>query len=125
MLYIAIVLYVHKIAVIAYFVLQVVWIVGVDQSLFYGSDGATVGVLSMIALANLGLGLTTGWWLAPALPLLTVAMAVPLGIPNGNYHEPLPIWFGVLLVAPVEAALVAVGLAARKVWDWSRPSEAA
>jgi hypothetical protein len=50
---------------------------------------------------------------------------VPLGIPNGNYHEPLPIWFGVLLVAPVEASLVAVGVAARKVWGWSRPSEMA
>jgi hypothetical protein len=124
MLYIAIVRYIHRIAVIAYFLLQIVWIVGVDQSVFYGSDGATVGVLCVVALANLGLGLTTSWWLAPALPLLTVAMAVPLGIPNGNYHEPLPIWFGVLLVAPVEASLVAVGVAARKVWDWSRPSEA-
>jgi hypothetical protein len=125
MLYIAIMRYVRKIAVIAYFVLQIVWVVGVDHSLFYGSDGATVSVLSVVALANLGLGLTTAWWLAPALPLLTVAMAAPLGIPNGNYHEPLPIWFGVLLVAPVESALVAVGVAARNVWDWSRPSEAA
>jgi hypothetical protein len=125
MLYIAIVRYTERIAVIAYFVLQIVWILCVDQSLFYGSDGATVGVLSVVALASLGLGLTTGWWLAPALPVLTVAMAVPLGIPNGNYHEPLPIWFGVLLVAPVEAALVAVGVAVRKVWDWARPSEAA
>jgi hypothetical protein len=123
MLYIAVVRY--RIAVIAYFLLQIVWIVGVDQSVFYGSDRATVGVLCVVALANLGLGVTTSWWLAPALPLLTVAMAVPLGIPNGNYHEPLPIWFGVLLVAPVEASLVAVGVAARKVWGWSRPSETA
>ena len=116
--------YSQRIAAIAYLVLQIVWIMSVDRPFFHESGLGTAIVLSVVALANLGLGLATGWWLAPALPLVTIAMAVPLGVPNGNYHEPLPIWFGVLLVAPVEAVLVAVGVATRKLWDWSRPSEA-
>jgi hypothetical protein len=117
--------YRQRIAIILYLVLQIVWIVSVDRSLFYGSDRGAAIVISVVAAANLGLGLATRWWLAPLMPLLTVAVAVPLGVSNGNYHEPLPIWFGVLLVAPVEAVLIAVGVAARRLWDSPRPAEAA
>lgn len=115
----------ESIAVGAYLFLQGLWIVSVDQSFLYRSDVGTVVVLSIIAVANLGLGVATGWWLSPAFPLLTVALAVPLGFPNGDYHEPLPIWFGVLLIAPVEAVVVALGVTGRRLWDWCHSPRAA
>lgn len=124
MLYIAIVRYGFSITRYAapgiFFVLQMLWILGVDQSISYGSDAWTAIVLSVIGLASFGLGLSTRWWAATALPFVTVVLAIPLGLPEGNYHEPLPIWFGVLLVAPVEAVLVALGVAGRTLWDWWR-----
>jgi hypothetical protein len=119
MLYIAIVRY-QSIAVGVYLVLQILWIVSVDQSLSY--LGAAFA-LSVIGLANLALGFATCRWFAAALPFLTVIIAVPLGYPTGIYHEPLPVWFGVLLLAPVAAALVVLGVAARKIWNWQRSGQ--
>jgi hypothetical protein len=117
--------YSQRIAVIAYLSLQLLWVVGVDRSVSYGSDGATAVVLSVLALANVGLGLATGWWGAPTLPFLTLVLAIPFGTPEGNLHEPLPIWFGVLLFAPVEAVLVALGVVLRKSWERFRSPRSA
>jgi hypothetical protein len=112
------------IAVVRY-VLQALWIVSIDQSIFYGSDFGTAFIFSGIGLASLGVGLATGSWLAPGLPFLAVAMSLPFGYPSGDYHEPLPIWFSILLLAPVEAVVVVLGVTGRKLWDrWHRAAVA-
>jgi hypothetical protein len=126
MLYIAIVRYKWSIAgAVAYLVLQILWIVSIDRSIFYGSDLGAAFVFSGIGLASLGVGLATGSWLAPGLPFLAVAISVPLGYPSGDYHEPLPIWFGVLLLAPIEAVVVVLAVTGRKLWDRSHRVEVA
>jgi hypothetical protein len=125
MLYIAVVRYKRSIAAVAYLVLQALWIVSIDQSIFYGSDFGTAFIFSGIGLASLGVGLATGSWLAPGLPFLAVAMSLPFGYPSGDYHEPLPIWFSILLLAPVEAVVVVLGVTGRKLWDrWHRAAVA-
>jgi hypothetical protein len=100
-----------------YLVLQMLWILAIDRSISYGSDLWAVFVFTVIGLASLALGLATGWWASPALPFVTVILAIPLGLPGGNHHEPLPIWFGILLLAPVEALLIALAVAGRTLWD--------
>jgi hypothetical protein len=126
MLYIAIVRYNRSIAgAAAYVVLQILWIVSIDRSIFYGSDLGAAFVFSGIGLASLGVGLATGSWLAPGLPFLAVALSLPFGYPSGDHHEPLPIWFSTLLLAPVEAVLVVLGVTGRKLWDrWHRAAVA-
>jgi hypothetical protein len=125
MLYIAVVRYKRSIAVMAYLVSQALWIVSIDRSIFYGSDFGAAFIFSGIGLASLGVGLATGSWLAPGLPFLAVVMSLPFGYPSGDYHEPLPIWFSLLLLAPVEAVVVVLGVTGRKLWDrWHRAAVA-
>ena len=52
-------------------------------------------------------------------------MSLPFGYPSGDYHEPLPIWFSLLLLAPVEAVVVLLGVTGRKLWDRSHRVEVA
>jgi len=126
MLYIAIVRYKRSVAgAAAYLVLQILWIVSIDQSIFYGSDLGAAFVFSGIGLASLGVGLATGSWLAPGLPFLAVALSLPFGYPSGDHYESLPIWFSTLLLAPVEAVVVVLGVTGRKLWDrWHRAAVA-
>jgi hypothetical protein len=77
-----------------------------------------------VYLGTLG-ALATGSWLAPGLPFLAVALSLPFGYPSGDHHEPLPIWFSTLLLAPVEAVVVVLGVTSRKLWDrWHRAAVA-
>jgi hypothetical protein len=57
--------------------------------------------------------------------ILAVALSLPFGYPSGDYREALPIWFGVLLLAPIEAVVVVLGVTGRKLWDRSHRVEVA
>jgi hypothetical protein len=56
-----------------------------------------------------------GW--ALFLPLLAVAIALPAGYPSANMGEPLPLWLGSLIWAPLNMSLVAIGLGSRRLYE--------
>lgn len=92
-----------------------------------------VGVqIGVVALADSGNDLGLPIWLASAfclgwitrspwsalLAFLAVPIALPFGYPNQwTGHDPLPLWFGALLAAPVQAAIVIVGREGRYLYD--------
>jgi hypothetical protein len=52
------------------------------------------------------------------LVFLAVPIAVPFGYPEEwTGHDPLPLWFGALLAAPVQAAIVIVGREGRYFYE--------
>ncbi|HUI36086.1 MAG TPA: hypothetical protein VLZ04_01220, partial [Gaiellaceae bacterium] len=59
-----------------------------------------------------------GRWWALALPVVAVALAVPAGYPDASRGEPLPTWFGLLVVSPLAVILVGAGVAA--AWGFRR-----
>jgi hypothetical protein len=114
LLYIALLRYTQSIAVGAYLVASLVWVYWIlDRQLFFGSDVAAGIGLGVAATVHLGLGFVLARWWALALPFVPVLLAAPIGYPSANRGEPLPIWLGLLLWAPVAIALVAIGIGAR------------
>lgn len=95
-----------------------------------------VGLLpGVVALADAGNDLALPLWLATALclgwitrspwsvllPFLAIPIAVPFGYPE-DYpgHDPLPLWFGVLMGAPLQALVVALGVGGRYMYERTR-----
>jgi len=95
-------------------------------------------VLGLIALADSGVRETDLMWLIASLclgwvtrspwfalvPLIAVPIAVPFGYPDewsqSWGHDPLPLWFGILVAVPVLAALVLAGVGGRRLFERSR-----
>lgn len=79
------------------------------------------GALVVWSATSLGLGwLTRRPWSA-LLPFLAVAIAVPFGYPDeSNGGDPLILWAGALVAAPVQAAFVAAGAWGRCRYERTR-----
>jgi hypothetical protein len=113
--------YLDKITIGLYLVLISVWIYWVlDRQLLYGSDLSGWPVIGVVGLAHVMFGFGVGRTWAVLLPLLAVLIAVPLGYPSANKGEPLPIWLGLLIWAPVYMLAVAIGTRARSGFDGRR-----
>ena len=93
----------------------------VDQG--FGSDATAVAILATAAAAHVGVGWIAARVLALCLPLLGVLVALPFGFPDDVAGEPLPVWADMVVYAPFAAALIGVGVVARKavVLRWRRP----
>jgi peptidoglycan/LPS O-acetylase OafA/YrhL len=103
--------YRRSIAILAYSVLCAVWVYwDLDQQVFFGKPTAQFFELGVLAGLHVALGIAVARWWALALPILPIVLALPLGYPEANRGEPLPIWFGLLLAAPFAVALIAVGV---------------
>ena len=102
------------IAVPAYLVLSVL---SADQQFFFESG---LAVLLCLSFVNLGIGVFAARWWALGLPFLAVLLAIPFGLPNEAGGEPFPTWFNLLFVSPILVALVALGVAAPKLWGHRR-----
>lgn len=114
--------YGDKIAVAAYvafLAVLVFWVL--DKQVLYGSGSGDWIFLVVTVLVHLALGLAVGRRWALPLPLLSVAMALPLGYPSANKGEPLPIWLGLLFYVPFGVALVAIGIGLRRLYE-GRPA---
>lgn len=101
---------------LAYLAVMTAWVYGiVDQS---GSESRS-WLLPVLALVQVAAGFAVGRWWAVALPLLLVAISVPAGFPpiTPDNAEPFPIFFSVAFGTLVAVPLVAVGLAARIVFE--------
>jgi hypothetical protein len=80
--------------------------------------------VELLASSGAGRRSSGGWlrrraWWAGLLPLLLVAISVPAGFPaiTPDNAEPFPIFFSVAFGALFTVPLVAVGLAARVVFE--------
>lgn len=92
------------------------WIYGVlDQS---GTD-RKLWLLPVVGLVQVAAGFVIGSWGAVVLPLLLVPISVPAGDPpiRPDNAEPFPIFFSVGFGAIFAVPLVAVGLAARMIYE--------
>jgi hypothetical protein len=97
-----------------YVLLSGLWVFGfLDQQLFFGNDAAAWTTLATFALVHVLVGFAVGRWWSLFLPLITLAMAAPLGYPSANRGEPFPVWFSVMLIGPVVVLLIAAGLGLR------------
>jgi hypothetical protein len=119
MLYIAIVRYKCSIAVAVYFVLLLVWVFWIlDRQVFFGEPLGDWIVLSMLLAVHPAAGFAIGRWWALLLPFAVVFASLPLGYPSTNRGEPWPIWWGLLAWAPLAVALLALGVALRRLGPW-------
>jgi hypothetical protein len=115
--------YADKIAVggyLAFCFVGIYW--GLDRQLLYGSDAAGLVAIVVVAVVHVGVGFAVGRNWAVLLPLIAVAIAVPLGYPSANRGEPLPIWLALLYFLPFAIALVAIGIGARRLYERGRAS---
>lgn len=73
--------------------------------------------LPVLIIAQLVAGFAVSRWWAALLPVVVVFVSMPAGYPpiTPEYAEPLPIWFGLAVAAPVGCLLVAIGVATRKL----------
>lgn len=86
----------------------------VDPSVTYGSGVADILVLAALAVVHVATGWLAGRWWAVILPALVVPIAVPAGYAERT--EDLLVWHALAyVVAPLGAALVALGVGARVV----------
>ena len=106
---------------LVYLALSVVWIYGVlDQGSLEGSDARLWAVLGVLAAAHVAFGFGIREWPALLLPIAVLLLAIPAGYPESQFSEPLPVWFGQLVMAPFETLLIAAGLGIRAFADRRR-----
>jgi hypothetical protein len=85
-------------------------------------EEAAIGsvVIGLLAVTHIVFGFAIGRWWALSLPLLAILLAVPAGVPESKWREPLPLFFGMALYAPFEMALIALGVGASKLFRRKR-----
>jgi hypothetical protein len=77
----------------------------------------------VLAVASVAFGWIAGLWSAVLLALVSIPLAVPFDYPDHYpFAEPLPVWFSALVWTPISAALILLGVGARKVRDRRRKS---
>jgi hypothetical protein len=75
----------------------------------------------VMAVASVAFGWAAGSWSAVLLALVSIPLAVPFDYPDHYpFAEPLPVWFSALVWTPISAALILLGVGARKVRDRRR-----
>jgi hypothetical protein len=115
--------YTGKIAIVLYVALTSLWIYWVlDRQLFFGNEIAGWSGIVGFGLVHVALGFAVNRGWALLLPLLAVAIALPAGYPSANQGEPLPLWLGALIWAPVNISLVAIGVGSRRLFERRRTS---
>ncbi len=92
-----------------------------EQQRTYGNDAATLAVLAALAVLNFAAGFAIGRWWALLLIPLAIVIALPAGYPDDLRGEPWPIWTIFAIWAPVEAALIALGVLLRRLSRRRRP----
>jgi hypothetical protein len=108
-----------RLAVATYFVLMLVWILWiVDRAVFFGEPLGDLLVVIAIAGLHIATGLAVGTWWALFLPYALVLVAYPFGYPTDIRAEPPEIWRGLFAWSPVLVALLALGVAARRLGSW-------
>jgi hypothetical protein len=101
------------VAGIVYVAAALAYVIAVDTN--YEANHA--GWLAVLAAASLALGWTTGLWRVALLALVLVPLAIPFDYPDSRFGEPLPTYFSAGIVTPISAALILLGVGARKAWD--------
>lgn len=69
-------------------------------------------VLILVALLDTATGFVIRRWSAVLLAFVPGLLAVPAGYPGSDFHDPLPLWFGLLLAAPASLVPIGIGVAA-------------
>jgi hypothetical protein len=99
------------VAGIVYVAAALAYVIAVDTN--YEANHA--GWLAVLAAASLALGWTTGLWRVALLALVLVPLAVPFDYPESRFSEPLPTYFSAVILTPISAGLILLGVGARKV----------
>jgi hypothetical protein len=77
----------------------------------------------VMAVASVAFGWIAGLWWAVLLALVGIPLAVPFDYPDHYpFAEPEPVWASALPWTPTSAALILLGVGARKVRDRRRKS---
>jgi hypothetical protein len=95
---------------IVYLAAALAYVIARDANL----EGNHAEWLALLAGASLALGWATGSWRTALLALVLVPLAVPFGYPDSRLYEPLPTVFQVVMVIPISAGLILLGVWARK-----------
>ena len=101
------------VAGIVYLAAGLAWVITVDTN--YEADHGVW--LAILAGASLALGWASGSWRVALLALVLVPLAIPFDYPDSRFGEPLPTYFSAGIVTPISAALILLGVGARKAWD--------
>ena len=98
-------------AVVAgYYLVMTSWVYWVDAG-----HGESWWAVAPVALVQVGVGFALGSWWALVLPVPLPLIAYPAGVPESDYGEPLPLWFGMIYAVPFAILTVFLGVVARKV----------
>ena len=102
-----------------YFVAMLVWILWiVDRQVLFGEPLADLLVVIAIVGLHVATGFVVSRWWALFFPYVVVLIAYPLGYPTDIRGEPPEIWRGLLAWSPLLVALLALGVALRRLGPW-------
>jgi hypothetical protein len=101
------------VAGIMYLASALAYVIAVDTN-YEAGHGAW---LALLAAASLALGWAAGSWRAALLALLLGSIAAPFDYPDSRFSEPFPTYFSAMVVTLPSAALILLGVGARKVRD--------
>jgi hypothetical protein len=104
------------VAGIVYLAAALAYVIAVDANL----EGGHGEWLALLAGASLAFGWAAGSWLAALLALALVFVGMPFDYPESRFGEPFPTAFYAQILTPVSAALILLGVGARKVRDRHR-----
>ena len=98
---------------------MLVWIFWmVDRQVFFGEPLGDLLVAVAVFGAHIAAGfLARSWWVL-FVPYSLVLASYPLGYPSANRGEPSEIWRGLFAWSPMLVALLALGVALRRLGPW-------
>ena len=105
---------------IVYLAAALAYVIAVDTN-YEADHGVWQAVL---AGASLVFGWIAGDWRAALLALVLAPLATQFGWPESRFSEPAPTWHAAAFAAPISAALILIGVWARKArgrWRRSVP----
>jgi hypothetical protein len=111
---------------IVYLAAALAYVITVDANLEGGQVGEWGFVrghgewLALLAGASLAFGWATGSWAAPLLALALVFVGMPFDYPESRFGEPFSTAFYAQMLIPFSAALILLGVGARKARDRRR-----
>jgi hypothetical protein len=111
---------------IVYLAAALAYLIAVDANLEGGQVGEWAYLkghtewLALLAGASLAFGWAAGSWLAALLALSLIPLGMPFDYPESRFGEPFPTFMYAVIVIPPSAALILLGVGARKVRDRRR-----